>query len=418
MRTIKSLSSIASALFLGTLLFTSCGDPWGIDNQDVVESQVLDRGLGDKVTQKQLPNSDTELTYESWIKVKTKTVPKTRAGSDDGTVFTVLLKDVFHNTDTTLVIDNYYFDLGDYTTDVSYRTQGTCRDGYTTVTDSVMVYTVSYNDFSFEYEIEYEVAVYDDGISRGTLPYHKIQNLRDNGVTIEKLESVHDQSLTVFARRQLNHSISVELDGETYTMKGKVILQTPFDSAIEPYVKKSELLSTSYFTVGEYVHSELRVKQWWSDGQVKTETIDTQLYASFDDFLRSITFDIVLPDNLEITSSYLGDVYELMQGVTLQKYVSSFIESRMFFVSYSFIDFGMKLERSIPRYYDGYTYREFATPEFKNFRFSEQTLEKGQSGVKDGRHWTNYWLTRYVKADFDKVVYESPINISLVLYDE
>ena len=114
MRTIKSLSSIASALFLGTLLFTSCGDPWGIDNQDVVESQVLDRGLGDKVTQKQLPNSDTELTYESWIKVKTKTVPKTRAGSDDGTVFTVLLKDVFQNTDTTLVIDNYYFDLGDY----------------------------------------------------------------------------------------------------------------------------------------------------------------------------------------------------------------------------------------------------------------------------------------------------------------
>ena len=343
MRTIKFGPIMTAAMLWTAMILTSCGDPLSPDNQQVVESKVLDKGLSNKVNTKQLSGTDetgkqisgTDLSYESWIKVQTKTAPKTRAGGNDGDVVTVLLKDVFHNTDSTITFNNKFFDIGDYTTDISYRVKGTRQDGYVTITDSVMVYTVSFEDFSFEYELEYEVAVYDDGISRALMPYHKIQNLKDKGMEIVPIESVHDESLTVFARRQINHSISVDLNGETYIIKGKVILQMPYGTADEPYVKKSELLSSSYYTSGDQVHSELRLKRWWSDGQVKTETLDIQLNAYIDDYIGNVSFEGQLPENIELLSSSLGDVYETLDPMYLMPYVTSEGYYRMFNISYS-----------------------------------------------------------------------------------
>lgn len=408
------------------MILTSCGDPLSPDNQQVVESKVLDKGLSNKVNTKQLSGTDetgkqisgTELSYESWIKVQTKTAPKTRAGGNDGDVVTVLLKDVFHNTDSTITFNNKFFDIGDYTTDISYRVKGTRQDGYVTITDSVMVYTVNFEDFSFEYELEYEVAVYDDGISRELMPYHKIQNLKDKGMEISKLESINDESLTVFARRQIDHSISVDLNGETYTLKAKVILQMPYGTADEPYVKKSELLSSSYYTSGNRVHSELRLKRWWSDGQVKTETLDIQLNAYIDDYIGNVSFEGQLPENIELLSSSLGDVYETLDSMSLMPYVTSEGYYRMFNISYSILDFGIKVYTDAAFYYDGYLQCNFPVPSFTNFRFSEQEIISGQSGQSNGRNYTSYWLIRYVKADFDKLEFEAPITIGLVVWED
>lgn len=426
MKTNKFGPIMTLAMLWTAMMFTSCGDPLSPDNQEVVESKVLDKGLSNKVSTKQLSGTDetgkqisgTELSYESWIKVQTKTAPKTRAGGNDGDVVTVLLKDVFHNTDTTITFNNKFFDIGDYTTDISYRIKGTRQDGYITITDSVMVYSVIYEDFTFEYELEYEVAVYNDGISREIMPYHKIQNLKDNGITIEKLECVHDESLTVFARRQINHSVSVELNGETYTLKGKVILQMPYGSAAEPYVKKSELLSSSYYTSGDQVHSELRLKRWWSDGSVKTETIDLPVYAYIDDHIGNVNFEGQLPDNIELLSSSLGEVNRIVGGSPGYPYTDGYEYYQIFNVSYNILDFGMECYHSGAYYYDGYTKCDFAVPEFKNFRFSEKTIEDGQSGVRDGRKYKSYWLVQYVKADFDKIEFEAPITIGLVVWED
>lgn len=426
MRTIKFGPIMTAAMLWTAMILTSCGDPLSPDNQQVVESKVLDKGLSNKVNTKQLSGTDetgkqisgTELSYESWIKVQTKTAPKTRAGGNDGDIVSVLLKDVFHNTDSTITFNNKFFDIGDYTTDISYRVKGTRQDGYVTITDSVMVYTVSFEDFSFEYELEYEVAVYDDGISRELMPYHKIQNLKDKGMEISKLESINDESLTVFARRQIDHSISVDLNGETYIIKGKVILQMPYGTADEPYVKKSELLSSSYYTSGDQVHSELRLKRWWSDGQVKTETLDIQLNAYIDDYIGNVSFEGQLPENIELLSSSLGDVYETLDTMYLMPYVTSEGYYRMFNISYSILDFGIKVYTDAAFYYDGYLQCNFPVPSFTNFRFSEQEIISGQSGQSNGRNYTSYWLIRYVKADFDKLEFEAPITIGLVVWED
>lgn len=425
MKTIKFWPIITATVFLAAMMFTSCEDPLDPANQEVIESKVIDTGLANKVTAQQLSGttetgtsiSGTELSYESWIKVQTKTAPKTRASGNDGDVITVLLKDVFHNTDTTITINNTYFDIGDYTTDISYRVKGTRQDGYITITDSVMVYTVNFEDFSFEYELEYEVAVYDDGISRQLMPYHKIQNLKDKGMEISKLESIHDESLTIFARRQIDHSISVDLNGETYTLKAKVILQTPFGYAGEPYVKKSELIAASYATLGDQVYSRLQIKRWWSDGQVKTEVVEVPVYAYIEDQMKSIIFHGQQPETVEIVSYELGDVYNAID-MYIVPYVQTIRYYRMLNIVYNFFDFDMEVYSDASFYYDGYLQCDFPVPTFQNFRFSdEQELIQNQSGENENGKYVGYRLIRYVMADFDKLECKAQFNIGLVFYD-
>lgn len=391
---------------------SSCGDD---EQPEIIESEVVDTGIAKDVTVKEISGESgtegTELTYKSWIKVNSQT----RASRSD--VYTVLLKDVFHNTDTTITIEDMYFDIGEYTTDISYYVKGTRQDGYVTITDSVMVYTLSFEDFSFAYELEYEVAVYDDGITKETMPYHKIKNLQDKGMEIVPLESIHDESLTVFARRQINHSITVEFCGETYTLKGKVILQTPFGTAFEPYVKRSELIDAYYLTEGGQVYSALRLRRLWSDGQTRTETITVPVEAGIDDGYGNATFEGQLPENIELVSYELSDVHETWPPVYFQPYVTWVREFRTLNINYGFCEFGMEVFNDTPYYYDGYLQYDFPVPTFQNFRFSDQEITLAQSGERDGRKCTSYWLTRYVKANFDKLELESPITIGLVVYE-
>lgn len=435
MKTIKFWSIITIAVFLTTMMFTSCEDPLDDpENQEVIESEVVDEGVSSNVTTQQLSGttengntvSGTELSYESWIRVKTKTGPKkapayasTRAASgNDGDVVTVLLKDVFHNTDTTITLNDQYFDIGEYTTDISYYVKGTRQDGYVTITDSVMVYTLSFEDFSFAYELEYEVAVYDDGITKETMPYHKIKNLQDKGMEIVPIENIHDESLTVFARRQINHSITVEFCGETYTLKGKVILQTPFGTAFEPYVKKSDLLDARYYTEGGQVYSALRLRRYWSDGQTRTETITVPVNVSIDDEFKSLVFHGVHPESIELVSYELSDVHNTMSPMYLQPYVTCGGEYRTLNINYGFFEFGMEVFNDTPYYYDGYLQYDFPVPTFQNFRFSEQQLIQNQSGENESGKYVGYRLIRNVKADFDRLECEAQFNIGLVFYDE
>ena len=90
----------------------------------------------------------------------------------------------------------------------------------------------------------------------------------------------------------------------------------------------------------------------------------------------------------------------------------------MFNVSYSILDLGMMCYHDAPSYYDGYLQCDFPVPSLTNFRFTEQEISSAQSGYNsDGRKYKHYWLTRYVKANFDKVELEAPITIGLVVYE-
>ena len=287
MKTIKFWPIITVAVFLAAMMFTSCEDPL---EEEVIASEVIDEGVSSKVTTHQISGttesgttiSGTELSYESWIKVKTTTAPKTRASGDDD-VITVLLKDVFHNTDTTVLVNS--LDIPEeYTHDISYRVNGNRRDGYVIITDSVMIYTVNFDDFSFDYKLEYEVAVYDDGITKETMPYHKIKNIRDNGYKLENMEFSVEPNFqdipSVYLRKKLSHSITVEFNGSDYTLNAKVILKRYLGP--HPCIVSSELLDSGISDIQSsdwvtYYKSWIKLKHLYSDKTTATMTHEAML---------------------------------------------------------------------------------------------------------------------------------------------
>lgn len=92
-----------------------------------------------------------------------------------------------------------------------------------------MAYTVSFDQFSFDYELLFETAVYDDGYTRQEMPYHRIGAVKDNGYVLSDMEfeietDEHDQQL-VYLRKRFSHSISVDFNGRDYLLTADIVLR-------------------------------------------------------------------------------------------------------------------------------------------------------------------------------------------------
>ena len=434
MKTIKFWSIITVAVFLTTMMFTSCEDPIEEpENQEIIESEVIDEGVSNNVTTQSISGTTesgntatgTELSYESWIKVKTKTGPKkapayasTRAASgDDGDVVTVLLKDVFHNTDTTIYRSSLEFS-NEYTTSVSYGVKGTRRDGYVTITDSVMVYTVSFEDFSFAYELEYEVAVYDDGVTKQTMPYHKITNLKDNGATIEALES-DDDGINAYARMGIKHSLSIDFCGETYTLKGNVIIRKWIADASEPYLLMSNLVGSSATTVGSAILSRISVWQKWSNGITTTKNLEAVLSA---DIITNSTPAVTFhgyPNDIRAESSELSEVYERQRDDNSEMQFVHYEHCiQLWEMRYNYFTLSAQFKHFEAFYDDGITSCQFPCFEFTDISVTEPEITSGSTGTNENGHWTAYWFSQRIKAKFDKIEFSEPFAVELDVYDE
>ncbi|MBP3546245.1 MAG: hypothetical protein J6K16_03830 [Alphaproteobacteria bacterium] len=147
----------------------------------------------------------------------------------------------------------------------------TREEGFVDIVDSILVYTVSFENFSFDYELDYEVATYDDGYTKQLMPYHQIGTIKDKGYKLEDLEFIIEGGCYVYIRKLLTHAISVEFQGKTYDLTAKVELRRFVGS--HPCVVNSEPLSSTVTTTGEIIESKLVVRRTWSDGKVEEEPI-------------------------------------------------------------------------------------------------------------------------------------------------
>ena len=268
MKTKKNWFVIMAAMIMSSIVFmTSCSEDDEPALPEVIESEVLDEGLDSNVSSQ--PNTapdgtsiGTKLSYKSWIMVK----GQTRAAFENKVEVT--LNNAFNNTDTTIVVPD--FKLGDYTTEISYKKRSERREGFVTVSDSVLVYTVRFEQFSFDYELDHEVAFYNDGVTSQTMPYHQIGIIKDNGYKLEDLESADDGE-KAYACKLLTHSIGVEFNGKTYGLKAVVLLCRYLGSANEPYLLSSRLVSADYEAKDNLLQCTLTVRQVWSDGRAGDE---------------------------------------------------------------------------------------------------------------------------------------------------
>ena len=256
MKTKKNWFVIVAAMIMSSvMIFASCSSDDDPMLPEVIESEVLDKGMDDTASSKPSINPNgvttgTQFSYKSWIKVK----GQTRAAFENKVEVT--LNNVFANTDTVITVSN--FDLGDYKTVVSKRKRSERQEGFVTVSDSVMVYSVQFAEFSFDYELDFEHAVYNDGVTKQNMPYHPIGTIKDKGYKLKQLDSAIDGEET-YAHQQLVHSISVEFNGKYYDLSATVLLYRHLGLADEPYILRSELVSKNVnITGGNLITSNSR----------------------------------------------------------------------------------------------------------------------------------------------------------------
>ena len=131
----------AAAMICALMMMSSCEKELPV----VIESEVYDEGEAGVVSMS--PTDDgTALSYESWIMVKGVT-----KGSFDNRV-SVILNGTMPNVEETH--DVAIWETGEFSSSISREAEPEVRtEGFVTVTDSVLVYTVYCDEFEFSYRL-------------------------------------------------------------------------------------------------------------------------------------------------------------------------------------------------------------------------------------------------------------------------
>ena len=256
---------------------------------EVIESEVYDEGEAGEV-RAEVGTEGTQLSYESWIMVR----GITRASFDNKVSVTLngKLKDV------AAVCPVNHWEIGDYQATLFREVFDQRTEGFVTVTDSVLVYKLTFDEFSFEYRLNYEVPVYDDHVTRQVMPYYYYSNLKDNGGRLEKADSYVDGD-KAYARRIYRHSISVDFGGQTYEVKAEVTLRRELGPAGEAYIVNSEVIDKSVEAKaeGDGFLSAIRVKSQMSTGEEREEEYVAELPAISERYTgKEVTFNGSISD--------------------------------------------------------------------------------------------------------------------------
>lgn len=282
-----------SALTLGAMMttFVACDkeEPY-VDPDKVIESEVINPGTAEEVTEKDNGTEGTFLSYETWIVVYqvfadgSTLKRETRALESDsyGNKISVILENTMtHVSATTDVTD---FEMKKAVNSVEYRELGSAKypkQQFVTVIDSATVYTVDRDIFTVEFVLPYQVAVYDDGITKVTMPYHKYSDIVDNGGEISDLENEVSAGKT-YQRKLYKHSITAEFNGKAYTVNAEIILRKELvgDYLVSRKIvgEGVDLVSYDLSAKTGVSKSWIKIEENWSLSGTKTTTKEVLLY--------------------------------------------------------------------------------------------------------------------------------------------
>ena len=258
----------AAAVLAGMVTLVSCekDEPF---QPEVIESEVLDQGMDESI-KVQSGTEGTSLSYESWILVK----GITRAEFENR-VSVTLNNQLKHISGELDVRD---FNEGEAVLEFSNKAGESKKDGFVTVTDSILVCTVRYPDFSFDYELTYQVGVYDDGVTRMVMPHYQYENITDKGSTFSAVEKVSEGDKE-YEKRTLTHELEVTLNGEVYTVFAEFVL---YKGRADDILRSSKVINEGSKIISSTETSVttlsfIEVEQEWSVSGVKSFRVETEL---------------------------------------------------------------------------------------------------------------------------------------------
>jgi len=375
----------AAAAMLGSL-FSCTKDDSGLP--EVIESEVLESGIEKNVTATTGTDGSIFLAYESWILVR----QQTRSGDNR---FTVQVNGQLNNHYQKIEVGS--FESGRMRTVTEYEEDGRRREGYLTIIDSALVYTVAYDNFSFAYRLKYEVPVYDDGVTCQTMPYYRYEGIVDKGGDFQELPSGKNEDGDICAYRLYTHSLSLLFNGVRYDVTAEIMLEKILSRNGEPCVVSSRILNYGLTPVEKGIaYSWVEVEQTWSTGDVKTEKfgIDVTGYMSVTPEMYKI-----LPDaNIKRTGAELRTIESFIVSAE-GKYVEKKRISQIYEISYNYFTLGYDIVCEEACYDDGVTH--FVMPGLAVATIKEEPFAVsviGETTVAGGLPCAEYAFVQRVQA--------------------
>lgn len=396
-------------MLTATTMLSSCSDDDDL-LPEVLESEVYNEGETGEITVK-TGTDGTTLSYESWIMVR----GTTRASFDNRV--SVTLNGTLNDVDSACTVDNWR--LENCETSVSYENAGTRTDGFVTITDSVLVYTVKYDEFSFSFRLDYEVPVYDDGVSRQVMPYHRYTNLKDLGYTLKTADSYVDGEIA-YARQIYQHKISVDFGGKSYTVTADITLRRWLGYAEQPYIVRSSLIAEGIWAASEHIlTSVLNIHQIWSDGS----TVDDPVvcYFSYEDESRMLDPASVTARNfkndLAVSNAWLSGgekAASLREGPYLEVYTESYFWN----VNYGYFQIAIPLELWGAFYDDGVLSRELPKYGFDDITTEAPELVFENSGSDANGRYNVYQLKQKITVKMGEITFTRTGFVYVTAYEE
>lgn len=420
--------NILSLLALSATMtfFAACSEenePYA-DPDKVIESEVVDPGVAEEVTEVNNGTEGTSLSYESWIVVHqvfadgstSKPQGGTRAArsSSGCNKISVLLSNTIANSSSTLEVSDFTLNA-EGVPGVDYRELGSNRhetQSFVTVVDSAMVYTVDRGLFAVEFVLPYQVAVYNDGITKVTMPYHKYSELRDNGGNLSDLDNAEVNG-KVYQRKLYKHEISVAFNGKEYAVSAEIVLMKEQQ---EDYLVSQKVVDSGVELVSYDINARTGVsKSWikleenWSVSGVKTVTKEILLKNS-DSESSYRGFYLETPNKVSFTSLVVGEISEseTLEGSRADGEMTVSQYSRLYQlpvrdeagISSSYL-FGVVYETAVYSK-DGFSY------EMPSLRYSAVNIS--MSLGKD-------WYTRDDGREVMDVVFNASVSFDKAVYD-
>lgn len=143
------------------------------------------------------------------------------------------------------------------------------------ITDSLLVYTVSYGTFELTFEFPYETAQYD-----GTdVPEYRFE-IKDKGGKFELIDS-KERDGKAYALREYTHTVEAVFGGKSYEVSKSILLMRELGPANEPYLLSSEFISSELDNDKQGINCELTIYQRWSNGEEENQVYYFTVGSSF-----------------------------------------------------------------------------------------------------------------------------------------
>jgi hypothetical protein len=283
------------------------------------------------------------------------------------------------------------------------------------VTDSVIRYPVTYDNFHFYFEAFFQVPKYDNNrtVQEMNRQYFD-KEIIDEGYKLTKL-GVEIVGGSVFARKLYTHSIIVKRNGVQYKLVANIILKRMLNDNDGDCIIDSEFISSGYKEVKTNVNetayiSFIKVKQFFLSGKEEVNTFEVHARGAI--VGRDLASKVVASNPEKQSEGFVGN------GNTFDSKVDEFLVSRyierVYAINYNHFTTEFDVIYQELYYDDGVNVMKMPSLIYGEIA-SNNTMQFIKSYTSNAGVVKEYKFTQFLRAKFDTQQHRDEIVFNVVI---